>query len=231
MLLHDNDDIATRGMERIKLLWEVVIEAEQMVKNKEGSHWPLIAAQLEELSWTREPMVREGDAELYYADYVMDADLHEYFRQWFCKSFHDKWTMEDAFNDVKDMLRITNSSKFSKHHTWWEIATARSLQVHPKSLTNVMLGPADWAKPSPVPAYRITDQMFDARDHVVAWTNVTIDNIQMKTNKNPVKYRKAGPLALKKEAASTAVLVRASQLGWHVLCEAWTSCILFNGGV
>eukprot|EP00973_Karenia_brevis_P041275 5711412-Karenia_brevis.AAC.1 len=58
-LIHENENLVQAGLVRIRLLWESVLAAKRMVINREGSFWHLVATQLEEMSWTREPMVRE----------------------------------------------------------------------------------------------------------------------------------------------------------------------------
>eukprot|EP00973_Karenia_brevis_P017079 2344473-Karenia_brevis.AAC.1 len=108
--------------------------------------------------------------------------------------------MEDPFNDVKDMLRVTRSNKFSKHHTWWEMATAPSLSQHVSNWTHFKLDVEDWSRPPSVPIRSVTDGCFESKEHQPQW-HVPLDI--MADKKCPLKHRKAGPHAMKREAAAT----------------------------
>ena len=103
--LHPDTSLATLGQSKVRVLATSIIQAEKIVLNREGSYWPVILQCLENMPFTREPLIREALTELHLSKYELDGvhNLRGMFRNWFCKVTHDRDNMETMFNEVKQV--------------------------------------------------------------------------------------------------------------------------------
>eukprot|EP00973_Karenia_brevis_P013585 1844567-Karenia_brevis.AAC.1 len=77
----------------------------------------------------------------------------------------------------------------------FEFSTAKVLQQIP-NWEHMLLNENDWAAPIQVPLESMTDDMFDAKQHKTSWG----EDFPYYSTKGDVKWRKAGPKQLRREA-------------------------------